>query len=66
MPTKERLNDTTAELAYRASRDDVDERNDLWCVNYRKSITWRRRIESGWPKHVDLEDLVQAGVIGLL
>jgi RNA polymerase sigma factor for flagellar operon FliA len=57
---------TTAELAYRASRDDVDERNELVVRELPQVHYVATRIRERLPKHVDLEDLVQAGVIGLL
>ena len=57
---------TTAELAYRASSDDVDERNKLVVRELPQVYYVAARIRERLPKHVELEDLVQAGVIGLL
>ena len=57
---------TTAELAYRASSDDVDERNKLVVRELPQVYYVASRIRERLPKHVDMEDLVQAGVIGLL
>ena len=57
---------TTAELAYRASSDDVDERNRLVVRELPQVHYVAARIRERLPKRVELEDLVQAGVIGLL
>ena len=57
---------TTAELAYRASSEDVDERNELVVRELPQVHYVASRIRERLPKHVDMEDLVQAGVIGLL
>ena len=57
---------TTAELAYRASSDDVDERNKLVVRELPQVYYVASRIRERLPKNVELEDLVQAGVIGLL
>ena len=57
---------TTAELAYRASSDDVDERNKLVVRELPQVYYVAARIRERLPKNVELEDLVQAGVIGLL
>jgi RNA polymerase sigma factor for flagellar operon FliA len=57
---------TTAELAYRASGDDIDERNEFVVRELPQVHYVAARIQERLPKHVDLEDLVQAGVIGLL
>jgi RNA polymerase sigma factor for flagellar operon FliA len=57
---------TTAELAYRASSDDMDERNELVMRELPQVYYVAARIRERLPKHVEMEDLVQAGVIGLL
>ncbi len=57
---------TTAELAYRASGDDTDERNELVMRELPQVYYVAARIRERLPKHVEMEDLVQAGVIGLL
>jgi RNA polymerase sigma factor for flagellar operon FliA len=57
---------TTAELAYRASTDGVDERNDLVMRELSQVYYVAARIHERLPKSVEMEDLVQAGVIGLI
>jgi RNA polymerase sigma factor for flagellar operon FliA len=57
---------TNAEGAYRASSKDLDERNELVLRELPQVYYVAARIHERLPKHVDLEDLVQAGVIGLL
>jgi RNA polymerase sigma factor for flagellar operon FliA len=57
---------TTAELAYRASSDPIDERNDLVMRELPQVYYVAARIRERLPKNVDIEDLVQAGVLGLL
>jgi len=57
---------TSVELAYRASGDDMDERNELVMRELPQVYYVAARIRERLPKHVDMEDLVQAGVIGLL
>jgi RNA polymerase sigma factor for flagellar operon FliA len=57
---------TTAELAYRASSEDIDERNELAMRELPQVYYVAARIRERLPKQVDMEDLVQAGVIGLL
>jgi RNA polymerase sigma factor for flagellar operon FliA len=57
---------TTAELAYRASSDCVDERNELVMRELPQVYYVAARIHERLPKHVEIEDLVQAGVLGLL
>ena len=57
---------TTAELAYRASSEGIDERNELVMRELPQVYYVAARIRERLPKHVDMEDLVQAGVIGLL
>jgi RNA polymerase sigma factor for flagellar operon FliA len=57
---------TTAELAYRESSDSMDERNDLVMRELPQVYYVAARIHERLPKNVELEDLVQAGVLGLL
>jgi RNA polymerase sigma factor for flagellar operon FliA len=57
---------TAAELAYRTSDQGFDERNDLVMRELPQVYYVAARIHERLPKHVDMEDLVQAGVIGLL
>jgi RNA polymerase sigma factor for flagellar operon FliA len=57
---------TTAEIAYRASSDGIEERNELAMSELQQVYYVAARIHERLPKHVDMEDLVQAGVIGLL
>lgn len=57
---------TTAELAYRASDQGFDERNELVMRELPQVYYIAARIHERLPKQVDMEDLVQAGVIGLL
>jgi RNA polymerase sigma factor for flagellar operon FliA len=57
---------TSAELAYRASGHGLDERNELVMRELPQVYYVAARIRERLPKHVDMEDLVQAGVIGLL
>lgn len=57
---------TTAELAYRASGDSLDERNDLVIRELPQVYYVAARIHERLPKNVEIEDLVQAGVLGLL
>lgn len=57
---------TTAELAYRASSESLDERNDLVMRELPQVYYVAARIHERLPKNVEIEDLVQAGVLGLL
>jgi len=57
---------TTAELAYRASSESTDQRNDLVMQELPQVHYLASRICERLPKSVDLEDLVQAGVLGLI
>jgi len=57
---------TTAEVAYRASTHEIDERNELVMRELPQVYYVAARIRERLPKHVDMEDLVQAGVVGLL
>jgi len=62
---RRRLNDNSR-IGLSSSRDDVDERNELVVRELPQVHYVATRIRERLPKHVDLEDLVQAGVIGLL
>src|SRR3984885_3357672 len=57
---------TNAEVAYRASSKAIEERNELVLRELPQVYYVAARIRERLPKHVDMEDLVQAGVIGLL
>jgi RNA polymerase sigma factor for flagellar operon FliA len=57
---------TTAELAYRTSNSSYDERNELVLRELPQVYYVAARIRERLPSHVEMEDLVQAGVIGLL
>ena len=57
---------TNAEVAYRASSNGIEERNELVLRELPQVYYVAARIRERLPKHVDMEDLVQAGVIGLL
>jgi RNA polymerase sigma factor for flagellar operon FliA len=57
---------TTAEMAYRASSDGIEERNGLVLRELPQVYYVAARIHERLPKQVELEDLVQAGVIGLM
>ena len=57
---------TSAELAYRISSDSLEERNELVLRELPQVYYVAARIRERLPKHVEMEDLVQAGVIGLL
>jgi RNA polymerase sigma factor FliA len=57
---------TSPENAYRASGKETDERNELVLRELPQVYYVAARIRERLPKHVDMEDLVQAGVIGLL
>src|ERR1700677_374155 len=56
---------TTAELAYRASKDEIDERNELVMRELPQVYYVAARIRERLPKHGEMEDLRPAGVIGL-
>src|SRR3984885_9187901 len=56
----------TAEVAYRTNAVDVDERNALVMQELSQVYYIASRIRERLPQHVELEDLVNAGVIGLL
>src|SRR5271170_7788560 len=57
---------TNAEGAYRASSKGIEERNELVLRELPQVYYVAARIHERLPKHVDMNDLVQAGVIGLL
>lgn len=57
---------TAVELAYRENSDGLDERNELVMRELPQVYYVAARIRERLPKQVDMEDLVQAGVIGLL
>jgi RNA polymerase sigma factor FliA len=57
---------TRPEVAYRASAEGIDERNELVMRELPQVYYIAARIHERLPKHVDMEDLVQAGVVGLL
>ena len=55
-----------AEVAYMTSAVDVDDRNALVMQELSQVYYIAARIRERLPQHVELEDLVNAGVIGLL
>jgi RNA polymerase sigma factor FliA len=57
---------TQAELAYKTSTEEPDDRNDLVMQELSQVNYIAQRIRERLPQHVELEDLVNAGVIGLL
>src|SRR6202161_4168162 len=57
---------TNAEVAYRASSKGIEERNELVMRELPQVYYVAARIRERLPKQVEMEDLVQAGVIGLL
>jgi RNA polymerase sigma factor FliA len=57
---------TNPEVAYRASSKATEERNELVLRELPQVYYVAARIHERLPKHVDMEDLVQAGVIGLI
>jgi RNA polymerase sigma factor for flagellar operon FliA len=56
----------SAEVAYRTKEVDVDDRNALVMEELSQVYYIASRIRERLPQHVELEDLVNAGVIGLL
>jgi RNA polymerase sigma factor FliA len=56
----------TAEVAYRESSQDVDDRNELVMRELPQVYYIAARIRERLPEHVEMEDLVHAGVIGLI
>ena len=57
---------TNPEVAYRASSKVTDERNELVLRELPQVYYVAARIHGRLPNHVEMEDLVQAGVIGLI
>jgi RNA polymerase sigma factor for flagellar operon FliA len=57
---------TPAEVAYKTSLAEADEGNDLVMQELSQVYYIASRIRERLPQHVELEDLVNAGVIGLL
>ncbi|MGA2651817.1 MAG: FliA/WhiG family RNA polymerase sigma factor [Terracidiphilus sp.] len=57
---------TSAEMAYKSSATEFDDHNDLVMQELSQVYYIASRIRERLPQHVDLEDLVNAGVIGLL
>src|SRR5277367_1984617 len=57
---------TPAELAYKRSATDGNDENDLVTQELSEVYYIASRIRERLPQQVDLEDLVSAGVIGLL
>jgi RNA polymerase sigma factor for flagellar operon FliA len=57
---------TKAESAYRASVDCMEERNEIVMRELPQVYYIAARIRDRLPKNVEMEDLVQAGVIGLI
>ena len=56
----------SAESAYRQSCTNIEERNELAMRELPQVYYVAARISERLPRHVDMQDLVQAGVIGLL
>jgi len=57
---------TQAEVAYKTSAENVEDRNDLVMQELSQVYYIASRIRERLPQHVELEDLVHAGVLGLL
>jgi RNA polymerase sigma factor FliA len=57
---------TAAQLAYRNGSEDIDERNELIVQELPQVYYIAARIRERLPQHVEMEDLVNAGVIGLI
>lgn len=57
---------TQAELAYRENVEEIEERDALIQKELPQVYYIARRIAERLPQHVPFEDLVQAGVIGLI
>src|SRR5579863_10276253 len=57
---------TSAEMAYKSSAAEFDDRNDLVMQELSQVYYIASRIRERLPQQVDLDDLVNAGVIGLL
>jgi RNA polymerase sigma factor for flagellar operon FliA len=57
---------TAAELAYRTSVAEAGDQNDLVMQELSEVYYVASRIRERLPEHVELEDLVSAGVVGLI
>jgi RNA polymerase sigma factor for flagellar operon FliA len=57
---------TSAEMAYKSSATEFDDRNNLVMQELSQVYYIAQRIRERLPQHVELDDLVNAGVIGLL
>lgn len=57
---------TAGEKAYRTSSENVQERNELITRELPQVYYVAARIRERLPQHVEMEDLVHAGVIGLI
>lgn len=59
---------TAAEIAYRstAAAEEIDERNELVMKELPQVYYIAARIRERLPQHVEMEDLVHAGVLGLI
>jgi RNA polymerase sigma factor for flagellar operon FliA len=57
---------TSAEMAYKSSASEFDDRNNLVMQELSQVYYIASRIRERLPQHVELDDLVNAGVIGLL
>jgi RNA polymerase sigma factor for flagellar operon FliA len=57
---------TQAEVAYKTSAEESDDRNELVMQELSQVYYIASRIRERLPQHVELEDLVNAGVLGLL
>jgi RNA polymerase sigma factor for flagellar operon FliA len=55
-----------AEVAYKTGAEDIEVRNELVMQELSQVYYIASRIRERLPQHVELEDLVNAGVIGLL
>ena len=54
---------TSAELAYKSSATEFDDRNNLVMQELSQVYYIAQRIRERLPQHVELDDLVNAGVI---
>ena len=57
---------TQAEVAYKTSAEEADDRNVLVMQELSQVYYIATRIRERLPKQVELEDLVSAGVVGLI
>jgi RNA polymerase sigma factor FliA len=57
---------TQAEAAYKTSATEAEDRNDLVMQELSQVYYIASRIRERLPQHVELEDLVNAGVLGLM